>query len=431
MIENFCHLGDSGLCFVSLRMTLQEKIMAVIKPMIRSNICINAHPVGCARDTENQIEFAKKQKTNKGIKSAKEGGYAPKNVLVLGCSTGYGLSSRITAAFEYGADTIGVSFEKEPTVTKGGTPGWYNNKAFDRAAAKAGLKATTFNMDAFSDECRQAVIDEAKKWGVKFDLIVYSLASPVRTDPDTKIMYKSVIKPVGKPYGGWAIDMITEKLSKLEAQPAEGDDIANTVKVMGGEDWERWIKMLSEANVIAEGCKSVAYSYIGPKYSQPVYRDGTIGAAKKDLEARAKVIDASLKKIGGGAWVSVNKALVTRSSSVIPIIMLYLGCLFKVQKAAGTHEGCKEQMDRLFRERLYRDDKTVPTDSEGRIRIDDLELDPAIQSELDKHMEAINESNVLEHIDIEGIRKDFLNINGFAVDGVDYEKEITDMTAID
>ena len=405
--------------------------MAVIKPMIRSNICINAHPVGCAKDTENQIEFAIGQKAKKGIKSAKEGGYAPKTVLVLGCSTGYGLSSRITAAFEYGADTIGVSFEKEPTVTKGGTPGWYNNKAFDRAAAKAGLKSATFNMDAFSDECRQTVIDEAKKLGVKFDLVIYSLASPVRTDPDTKVLYKSVIKPIGKPYGGYAIDMITEKLNTLEAQPAEGDDVANTVKVMGGEDWERWIKYLSEAGVLAEGCRSIAYSYIGPKYSQPVYRDGTIGAAKKDLEARAKNIDASLKKIGGGAYVSVNKALVTRSSSVIPIIMLYLGCLFKVQKAAGCHEGCKEQIDRLFRERLYTADKVVPTDDEGRIRIDDLELKPEIQAEIDKHMEAINADNVKEHIDLEGIRKDFLNINGFAVDGVDYEKEITDMTAID
>ena len=405
--------------------------MAVIKPMIRSNICINAHPVGCAKDTENQIEFAIAQKANKGIKTAKEGGYAPKTVLVLGCSTGYGLASRITAAFEYGADTIGVSFEKEPTVTKGGTPGWYNNKAFDRAAAKAGLKSATFNMDAFSDECRQTVIDEAKKWGVKFDLVVYSLASPVRTDPDTKVLYKSVIKPIGKPYGGYAIDMITEKLNTLEAQPAEGDDVANTVKVMGGEDWERWIKYLSDAGVLAEGCRSVAYSYIGPKYSQPVYRDGTIGAAKKDLEARAKKIDASLKAIGGAAYVSVNKALVTRSSSVIPIIMLYLGCLFKVQKAAGTHEGCKEQIDRLFRERLYTADKVVPTDDEGRIRIDDWELKPEIQAEIDKHMEAINNDNVKEHIDLDGIRKDFLNINGFAVDGVDYEKEITDMTAID
>ena len=399
--------------------------------MIRSNICINAHPLGCARDTEHQIEYAIAQKAKRGIKSAKEGGYAPKNVLVLGCSTGYGLASRIMAAFEYGADTIGVSFEKEPTVNKGGTPGWYNNKAFDRAASKAGLKSTTFNMDAYSDECRKAVIDEAKKWGVKFDLVIYSLASPVRTDPDTKVLYKSVIKPVGKPYGGWAIDMMTEKLNRLEAQPAEGDDIPNTVKVMGGEDWERWIKYLSDADVIAEGCRTLAYSYIGPKYSQPIYREGTIGEAKKDLEARAKNIDACLKKIGGAAYVSVNKALVTRSSSVIPVIMLYLGCLFFVQKKAGTHEGCKEQIDRLFADRLYTADKKVPVDSEGRIRIDDWELDPSVQAEIDKHMEAITEENLREHIDIDGIRKDFLNINGFAVDGVDYEKDISDMTAID
>ena len=405
--------------------------MAVIKPMIRSNICINAHPVGCAKDTEHQIEYAIAQKAKRGIKTAKEGGYAPKNVLVLGCSTGYGLASRIMAAFEYGADTIGVSFEKEPTVNKGGTPGWYNNKAFDRAAAKSGLKSTTFNMDAYSDECRKAVIDEAKKWGIKFDLIIYSLASPVRTDPDTKVLYKSVIKPVGKPYGGWAIDMMSEKLNKLEAQPAEGDDIPNTVKVMGGEDWERWIKYLSDADVIAEGCRTLAYSYIGPKYSQPIYREGTIGEAKKDLEARAKNIDACLKKIGGAAYVSVNKALVTRSSSVIPVIMLYLGCLFFVQKKAGTHEGCKEQIDRLFADRLYTADKKVPVDSEGRIRIDDWELDPSVQAEIDKHMEAITEENLREHIDIDGIRKDFLNINGFAVDGVDYEKDISDMTAID
>lgn len=405
--------------------------MAVIKPMIRSNICINAHPVGCARDTENQIEYAVAQKAKKGIKTAKEGGYAPKNVLVLGCSTGYGLASRIMAAFEYGADTIGVSFEKEPTTTKGGTPGWYNNKAFDRAAEKAGLKSVTFNADAFSDECRQMVIDEAKKWGVKFDLIVYSLASPVRTDPDTKTLYRSVIKPVGKAYGGPSLDMMTEKFDTMEALPAEGDDIPNTVKVMGGEDWERWIKYLGEADVLADGARTLAYSYIGPKYSHPIYRDGTIGAAKKDLEARAKNIDAQLKKIGGAAYVSVNKGLITRSSSVIPVITMYLGCLFFVQKKHGTHEGCKEQIERLFTERLYTADKKVPVDSEGRIRIDDWELDPAIQAEIDEHMKVVNEENLREHIDIDGIRKDFLNINGFAVDGVDYEKDVTDMTAID
>ena len=405
--------------------------MAVIKPMIRSNICINAHPIGCARDTEHQIEYAKEQKAKKGIKTAKEGGYAPKNVLVLGCSTGYGLASRIMAAFEYGADTIGVSFEKEPTVTKGGTPGWYNNKAFDRAATKAGLRTATFNMDAYSDECRQTVIDEAKKWGVKFDLIVYSLASPVRTDPDTKVMYRSVIKPVGQAYGGASLDMMTEKISTMEAQPAEGDDIPNTVKVMGGEDWERWIKYLGDADLLADGCRTLAYSYIGPKYSHPIYRDGTIGAAKKDLEARAKNIDAVLKKIGGAAYVSVNKGLITRSSSVIPVITMYLGCLFFVQKKQGSHEGCKEQIERLFTERLYTADKKVPVDEEGRIRIDDWELDPKVQSEIDEHMKVVNEQNLHDHIDVEGIRKDFLNINGFAVDGVDYDKDITDMTAID
>ena len=203
--------------------------MAIIKPMIRSNICINAHPMGCAQDTRNQIAYVKAQKTKRGVKTAAEGGYAPKNVLVLGCSTGYGLASRISAAFEFGADTIGVSFEKEASETKGGTPGWYNNLTFDTEAKKAGLKSATFNMDAFSDECRQTVIDEAKKWGVKFDLVVYSLASPVRTDPDTKVLYKSVLKPIGKPFGGPSLDMMSGKITVTEVQPAEGDDIPNTV----------------------------------------------------------------------------------------------------------------------------------------------------------------------------------------------------------
>ncbi len=403
----------------------------IIKPMIRSNICINAHPIGCAQDTRNQIKYVVSQKTKRNVKNASEGGYAPKTVLVLGCSTGYGLGTRITAAFEYGADTIGVSFEKQPSESKGGTPGWYNNLAFDTEAKKAGVRSETFNADAFSDECRQTVIAKAKEWGVKFDLIVYSLASPVRTDPDTKVLYKSVLKPIGKEFSGASLDMMTGKLVQSSAQPATGDDIPNTVKVMGGEDWERWIKQLSEADVIAVGCKTVAYSYIGPKYSHPIYRDGTIGQAKVDLEARAKNIDAQLKKVGGAAWVSVNKGLITRSSSVIPVIAMYLGCLFKVQKAQGTHEGCKEQMERLFTERLYTADGNVPVDSEGRIRIDDWELDPKVQNEVDKIMPAITQENVAEMLDLEGIRTDFLNINGFAVPGVDYEKEVTDMTAID
>lgn len=405
--------------------------MAIIKPMIRSNICINSHPIGCAQDTRNQIAYVVSKKAEKGIKSAKDGGYAPKNVLVLGCSTGYGLASRISAAFEYGADTIGVSFEKEATETKAGTPGFYNNLTFDTEAKKAGLKAVTFNMDAFSDECRQTVIDEAKKQGIKFDLIVYSLASPVRTDPDTKVLYKSVIKPIGKAFSGPALDMMTGKISFQETLPAEGDDIPNTVKVMGGEDWERWIKQLKEADVLEKGVRTLAYSYIGPKYSHPIYRDGTIGEAKKDLEARAHNIDSSLKDLDGAAYVSVNKGLVTRSSAVIPIIAQYLGVIFKIMKEQGTHEGCIEQMERLFRERLYTMDKKVPVDSENRIRIDDWEMADVVQKEVDKVMPNVTEENLSEVCDLEGLRHDFLMINGFDVPGVDYEKEIVKMNEIE
>lgn len=405
--------------------------MAVIKPMIRSNICINAHPTGCAKETENQINYVKAQKAKRGTKTLAEGGYAPKTVLVLGCSTGYGLASRIAAAFEYGADTIGVSFEKEASQTKGGTPGWYNNLAFDKNAKAAGLKTVTFNADAFSDECRATVIQQIKDWGTKVDLVIYSLASPVRTDPDTKVLYKSVIKPIGEVYAGPSLDMMTGKIGHMEAQPAEGDDIPNTVKVMGGEDWERWIKQLSEAGVLTDDCRTVAYSYIGPSLSHAIYRDGTIGEAKKDLEARAKNIDAALKAKGGAAYVSVNKALITRSSSVIPIITQYIGVLFKIMKAKGTHEGCIEQMERLFAERLYTADKKVTVDESGRIRMDDWEMDASVQAEVDKIMPKVTEETVNEFVDMDAIRHDFLAINGFDIAGVDYEKDVADMSAID
>lgn len=403
----------------------------IIKPMIRSNMCINAHPIGCAKETENQINYVIAQKAKRRTKTLAEGGKAPRTVLVLGCSTGYGLASRITAAFEYGADTIGVSFEKQPTQVKGGTPGWYNNMAFDKAAEKAGLKTKTFNADAYSDECRAEVIKQLKDWGAKADLVIYSLASPVRTDPDTKVMYRSVIKPINQVYSGASLDMMTGKITQASTQPAEGDEIPNTVKVMGGEDWERWIKQLSEADVLADGCCTLAYSYIGPSLSHPIYRDGTIGEAKKDLEKRAHNIDAALKAKGGAAYVSVNKGLITRSSSVIPIITQYLGVLFKIMKKQGTHEGCIEQMERLFAERLYTADGKVPVDSENRIRMDDWEMDPKVQDEVNKVMPAVTEENVNELVDLDGIRHDFLIINGFDVDGVDYNKEVTDMSKIE
>ncbi len=408
----------------------------IVKPMVRSNICINAHPVGCARETERQIAYVKSKKAARSIKTAGEGGKGPSLVLVLGCSTGYGLASRIAAAFEYGADTIGVSFEKAPSATKGGTPGWYNNMAFDRAAKKDGLYSLSINADAFADETRSLVIDEIRKTGKKVDLVIYSLASPVRTDPVTKVLYKSVIKPKDKPYSGNAIDIMTGTLKSSSAEPATGQEIADTVKVMGGEDWRLWMDALLDAGVLAEGCRTLAYSYIGPELSHAIYRNGTIGEAKKDLEAAAHDINAELSgKIGGGAYVSVNKGLVTRSSAVIPIISLYLSVLFKVMKAKGTHEGCIEQMERLFAERLYTGADNgagkVPVDSEGRIRMDDLEMQDDVQKEVDRYMAMVNDGNLKDCCDLEGYRHDFYATNGFDIEGVDYTKELSSMDCID
>ena len=401
----------------------------IIKPMIRSNICINAHPIGCAKETERQINYAVAQKAKRNIKSVKEGGKGPATVLVLGCSTGYGLASRIAAAFEYGADTIGVSFEKEGTESRGGTPGWYNNMAFDKAAKKEGLVSITMNADAFSHETRAAVIEEIKKLGKTVDLVVYSLASPVRVDPDTKEMYKSVIKPIGKVYSGVSVDMMTGKLSQASTEPATEEEIQNTVKVMGGADWALWMDALAKADVLSKGVRTVAYSYIGPELSHAIYRDGTIGAAKKDLEATALKLNEKLSStLGGAAYVSENKGLVTRSSAVIPIISLYLSIMFKLMKEKGTHEGCIEQMERLFAERLYTGENSaagIPeTDSEHRIRIDDWEMDPKVQAEVSKIMPAVTAENIKELGDFEGYRSDFLATSGFAIPGVDYEKDV-------
>lgn len=415
----------------------------IITPKIRSSICINAHPIGCAKDTERQIEYVKAQRQKRGIKLAAEGGKGPKTVLVLGCSTGYGLASRITAAFEYGADTIGVSFEKEATETKGGTPGWYNNKAFDKAARAAGLKSVTLNGDAYSNKMRADVIEEIKKMGGKIDLLVYSLASPVRNDPDkinaatgAPVMYKSVIKPIGQVYSGRCLDFMAEKLTEASAEPASQEEVDATVKVMGGEDWQLWIDALSAAGVLSQGFCTVAYSYIGPSLSHPIYRDGTIGQAKKHLEKTARTLDEQLKKsVGGSAYVSVNKGLVTRSSAVIPIISLYLSILFKIMKAKGLHEGCIEQMERLFAERLYTGADgamgTVPVDEENRIRVDDWELRDDIQEEANKSLEVVNDETIRDYCDIEGYKHDFLVTNGFDVEGVDYEKDVARMDAIE
>jgi enoyl-[acyl-carrier protein] reductase/trans-2-enoyl-CoA reductase (NAD+) len=360
---------------------------------------------------------------------------APKLVLVVGCSTGYGLASRIGAAFGYGAATVGVSFEKAGTETKPGTPGWYDNLAFDAEAAAAGLASATLDGDAFSDEVKakavQAIRDVAAKAGIaaKVDLVVYSLASPVRTDPKDGVLYRSVIKPIGKPYSGYAMDVLTGKLTPATAEPATDEEIASTVKVMGGEDWSRWIDALDAAGVLAPAARTVAYSYIGPELSWGIYKDGTIGRAKEDLEKHAAALRARLAAGGGSAWVSVNKAVVTRSSAVIPIIALYISSLFKVMKERGLHEGCQEQLIRFYTERLYSIDAAtdaakVPVDREGRIRIDDWEMRDDVQKATAELMSRITEENLNELADVAGFRHDFLETHGFDVAGIDYEADV-------
>lgn len=412
----------------------------VLKPMIRNNICINSHPKGCEKSVHNQIKTVKAAFSggSSAANAATAGTGIPRLALVVGCSTGYGLASRIAAAFGYGTATVGVSFEKAGTETKPGTPGFYNNLAFDAACAcrengaKSGIKSRTLDGDAFSDAAKNAAIAAVKELAAeagvpaKIDLVIYSLASPVRTDPKTGIMYKSVIKPINTEYSGDTIDMLTGAITRVSAQPATDEEIASTVKVMGGEDWELWIEALAAAGVLAKDARTVAYTYIGPELSWAIYKNGTIGRAKQDLERAAKAINA-----GGNirAWVSVNKAVVTRASAVIPIIPFYISCVFKVMKEMNLHEGCIEQIIRLYRERLYTpeaacDSAKTPVDSEGHIRIDDWEMRDDVQKAVAARMKETTEANIFELTDIAGFKHDFLEAHGFDVSGVDYEVDV-------
>ncbi len=387
----------------------------ILKPMIRNNICINAHPAGCAAETMRQIGFV--QERGRSRKAAEK----PVNVLVIGCSTGFGLASRIVAAFGYGANTFGVSYEKAPTDTRTGTPGWYNNKAFDEAVISAGIASRTFDGDAFSRTMKSEV-EAAGGQGVSFDLVIYSLASPVRVDPDTGEMYRSVIKPLHRPYRGTSVDIMNGTLSQAEIEPATPREAEETVKVMGGEDWALWIDTLAAAGLLSQGATTVAYSYIGPKLSWPIYHDGTIGQAKAHLETTAGMLRSRHAATGLRPFISVNKALVTRASAVIPVIPLYVSTLFRVMKERGIHEDCIGQIHRLFGERLY-SGTPVPLDGSGRIRIDDLEMGKAVQTEVQDRMNRVNQSNLDELADLEGFRSDFLRVHGFGVEGIDYTAE--------
>ena len=405
----------------------------IIKPMIRNNICLNSHPIGCAAVVMRQIEYADIRL--KGAFDYTDG--LPRLALVIGSSTGYGLASRITAAFGCGAATVGVSLEKPASESKPGTPGYYNNIAFDREAQKAGLASISVNGDAFSDavkaEALEAIKKTAKEAGIppKADLIIYSLASPVRTDPKNGIMYKSVIKPIGKGFTGKTVDIMSGTFKMAEAEPASEDEITNTVKVMGGEDWELWMDTLAGKGFLSPNARTLAYTYIGPSLSWAIYKNGTIGRAKEDLERACREINVKYRDRGiiSGAWVSVNKALVTRASAVIPVIPFYVSCLFKIMKEKGIHEGCIEQMVRLFKDRLYsaeamRDPAKTPADSEGRIRIDDWEMRDDVQKETISLMEKVTAGSIEEQTDIAGFRHDFLEAHGFDVAGIDYEADV-------
>ncbi len=375
-------------------------------PKVRGGLCLNVDGEGCKRFVARDIAREK-------AKAPLQNG--PKSVLVLGCSGGYGLASRIAVAFGGPkAETLGISFERAPTERKAGSPGWYNNEAFDAAAKAEGLKAVTLSADAFADTTRETGAQLAQATGcAPFDLVLYSLASPMRTDPKTGVTYKSAIKPIGKPHVARTLDIMTCEMKEVSVEPATEEEIAATVKVMGGEDWRLWMDFLKAQGLLAPGCKTVAYSYIGPKCTQEIYRSGTLGRAKEDLEASAKAITAALADLGGLGVVSVNKALVTRASAVIPAMPPYISCLFKVMKAHGLHEDCLDQIDRLLREFLYRPDGTLPTDDAGRVRIDDWEMRPEIQAEVDALMAALTPENVEATTDIAGYRTDFLALHGF------------------
>ncbi len=391
----------------------------IIEPKVRGFICLTSHPAGCAKNVSNQINYVKSKGPVEG----------PKRVLVIGASTGFGLASRITSAFGCKAATIGVYFEKPSAEGKPGSPGWYNTAALEMEAAKEGLYAKSINGDAFSIEIKEKTLNLIKKDLGQVDLVIYSLASPKRVHPVTGVAHSSVLKPIGGSFTNKTVNFHTDLVSDISIEPANQEDIENTVTVMGGEDWSFWIEELKKANLLAPGALTVAYSYIGPALTEAVYRKGTIGRAKDHLEATAFKISDSLKSIGGKAYVSVNKALVTQASSAIPVIPLYISLLYKVMKAEGIHEGCIEQIYRLFKERLYTGND-VKTDEKGRIRIDDLEMREDVQAKIAAlWLEATTDS--LPAIgDLAGYKKDFYNLFGFQVDGIDYEKDVNEVVEV-
>jgi enoyl-[acyl-carrier protein] reductase/trans-2-enoyl-CoA reductase (NAD+) len=392
----------------------------VIKPRVRGFLCTTTHPTGCAANVKDQVEYVK---ANGAIADG------PKKVLVIGASTGYGLASRITAAFGSGAATLGLFFEKPGNEKKPGTAGWYNSAAFHQLAEAEGLYAKSINGDAFSDAVKQTTIDTIKADLGQVDMVVYSLASPRRQHPKTGEVFNSTLKPIGKNVVQQGVDTNKNVIKEFTIEAANQDEIDNTVAVMGGEDWQMWIDALQAADVLAPGCKTTAYTYVGESVTRDIYWDGTIGAAKKDLDKKVIDIRQALQSIDGDARVSVLKAVVTQASAAIPVMPLYLGLLFKVMKQKGTHEGCIEQIDLLFRESLYGNQPQI--DDVGRLRADYKEIEPAVQQEVEQLWAQINDDNLNEISDMQGYMDEFLRLFGFGIDGVDYEAEVNPVADID
>lgn len=386
----------------------------IIRPKTRGFVCITAHPQGCAAHVQEQIDTVLRRGPIAG---------GPKKVLVIGASTGFGLASRIAAAFGSGAATFGVFFDRPSEEDRTATAGWYNTAAFHTAAHKAGLYAQSINGDAFSDDIKRQTLEAIKRDLGQVDLIVYSLASPRRTHPRTGAVHKSCLKPIGAPYTNKTVDTENGVVSDITIEPATEAEVADTIAVMGGEDWEMWINALDEAKLLAPGATTMAYSYIGPEITWAVYKNGTIGMAKNDLDATAKRLNTTMRLNGyGRAFVSVNKALVTQASAAIPVVPLYISLLYKIMKERGLHEGCIEQIDRLYRTQLY-GGNALTFDEVGRVHVDDWEMRPDVQAEVSRLWPQVTTENLTSLTDFASYQSEFLKLFGFGLAGVDYDAE--------
>jgi enoyl-[acyl-carrier protein] reductase/trans-2-enoyl-CoA reductase (NAD+) len=389
----------------------------IVKPRIKGFVCITSHPMGCMASVKEQVAIAQSAILDKEV--------SPKRVLVIGASTGYGLSSRIASAFSAGADTLGVYFERPPKNDKPASAGFYNSQAFNKLTEDLSSKHLDINGDAFSKECKLEVLQKSKEMGGAFDLVIYSLASPRRTDPESGQTYRACLKPIDAVYRNKSLDTDKEEVKEISIDPASIDEIESTRKVMGGEDWKLWTEFLLKENLLAKGCMNIAYSYIGPAVTQPIYRNGTIGKAKEDLEDTAADLTQQMKEAcEGSAYVSVNKAVVTQASSAIPVVPLYVSLLFKIMHSKGTHEGCIEQIVRMFRDRLYNGKSDVLVDDTNRIRLDDWEMDQDVQNEVMKAWATITTENLNQTTNFKEYQNEFLKLFGFGIEGVNYDEDI-------